>query len=219
MSCLRLGIDEAGRGCVLGPMVLGACLIDEQQVDHLRTLGVRDSKRLSAKRRIELRAQLEELVVSWKTSSVSARQIDHHSINSLGRDVTLALIKELRPDQVVIDAPVPPAGLPAYRQAIRQRLELSGLGHIEVIAENKADDNHPSCAAASIFAKTTRDQLLHELAEARGVNLGSGYPSDPRTQTFLREEWRQHGSFPPWVRTKWETVRRIVAESAQGQLF
>ncbi len=219
MTSLRLGIDEAGRGCVLGPMVFGACVIKEQDIERLRAIGTRDSKRLSAKRRQTLRAELEDIVVAWRTVDISARTIDQKSINDIGKDAIVDLVTELRPDVVVVDAPVPPRGIPAYRTQIERMLHERGAGSVRIIAENKADDTYPCCAAASIFAKTTRDERLAALAADSGFDLGSGYPGDPRTIAFLEQSWRREHGFPPWVRTKWETVRRIMAESAQGRLF
>ena len=200
-------------------MVFGACVIEEQDIETLRSMGTRDSKRLSAKRRRTLRAQLEECVVAWRTIEISARAIDQRSINDLGKDAIVDLVTELKPDVVVVDAPVPPRGIPAYRGELERMLALRGVNSVQIIAENKADDTYACCAAASIFAKTTRDQILADICTATGFNLGSGYPSDPRTVAFLQQSWQQDRAFPPWVRTKWETVRRIVAESAQGRLF
>ncbi len=124
-----------------------------------------------------------------------------------------------RPDVLVVDAPVPPGGIPAYAAELKERLAALGLTEIEIVAENGADDRHPCCSAASIFAKTDRDGSLKELQDEAGSPLGSGYPGDPRTVDFLRTTWDRERRWPHFVRTKWETVRRIVAESAQGQLF
>ena len=114
---------------------------------------------------------------------------------------------------------MPPRGIPAYSRDLLERLRIRGAGQVRIVAENKADDNHPCCSAASIFAKTVRDQKLEDLCRQSGSELGSGYPGDPRTRAFLEQIWHEQHSFPPWVRTKWETVQRIVAQSSQGQLF
>jgi len=204
---------------VLGPMVFGACLVREDDEERLRTLGTRDSKRLTRKKRRELRVMLEQTVLDWRTISVSATEIDARSLNELGKDAIVELVVELQPEVVVVDAPVPPRGIPAYARDLHERLAVRGAGAVRIVAENKADDTHPCCSAASIFAKTTRDLELQLLAEQSGSELGSGYPGDPRTVAFLRRTWQEQQRFPPWVRTKWETVRRIVAESSQGRLF
>ena len=104
MTSLRLGIDEAGRGCVLGPMIFGACLVRAEDEAQLRAMGTRDSKRLTPKRRRALRSELEGVVVAWRTVSVTAQEIDRQSINELGKIAIVDLVVELRPDIVVIDA-------------------------------------------------------------------------------------------------------------------
>ncbi len=219
MNLLRLGIDEAGRGCVLGPMVFAACLVREDDEQQLRDLGARDSKRLSRKRRESLRSELEQRVLQWRTVEIGAQAIDNESLNELGKRAVVDLVVELQPDIVVVDAPVPPRGIPAYSHDLAERLAARGAAGVQIIAQNKADDIHPCCSAASIFAKTTRDERIDALSEQNGVDLGSGYPGDPRTRAFLEQTWQTRGSFPPWVRTKWETVQRIVAQSSQGRLF
>ncbi|MEE2828650.1 MAG: ribonuclease HII [Myxococcota bacterium] len=217
----RLGIDEAGRGCVLGPMVFGAYLVAEADEPGLRELGVRDSKKVSRKRRDLLRPQLEERALAWRTLALQPPDLDKRSLNELGKEAVVSLCRELKPDVLVLDAPVPPAGIPAYAAAIRSLLAEAGhpVDSLEIIAENGADDRYPCCAAASILAKTSRDAFLAALAEEQGEGIGSGYPSDPVTVGFLTRLWERDESWPPFVRTKWETARRIVAKSRQGRLF
>ena len=210
----RLGIDEAGRGCVLGPMVFGAFLSTEAGEESLRSAGVRDSKKLSKKRRAALRTVLPGMAEGHRIVSVSPAEIDGSSLNDLGKDVIVRLALELQPDVLILDAPVPPQGIPAYRQQILERLRAAGFdtSGLQVVAENGADDTYPCCSAASILAKTHRDALLAELEQAQGRPIGSGYPSDPKTISFLKDVWARDGVWPSFVRTKWETVRRIEAE-------
>lgn len=225
-----LGIDEAGRGCVLGPMVFGAFVSTEAGEATLRSAGARDSKKLSKKKRAALAARFVQAAErgagpeEWGQHcvvSVPPEELDAGSLNEIGKDVIVRLALEFRPDVLILDAPVPPRGIPNYRAQILDRLRSAGFdpSGLEVIAENGADDTYPCCSAASILAKTVRDARLRELELAQGVPIGSGYPSDPKTVSFLRELWRREGVWPPFVRTKWETARRIVAESSQARLF
>jgi len=215
----RLGIDEAGRGCVLGPMIFGACLVEEAREMDLRTLGARDSKKLSPARRVALRGVLEDEVLAWRTVSFAPSDMETTSLNELGKRAAVSLCLELRPDVLVIDAPVAPAGIPSYISDLRRRLDEGGATEVEIVAENGADDTHPCCSAASIFAKTTRDTTLAALEEQAGEALGSGYPGDARTVDYLRRTWARHRQFPAFVRTRWSTVRNIVAAERQGHLF
>lgn len=202
-------------------MVFGAYLTSTEDEAALGELGVRDSKKLSAKKRQALRPLLEERALSWRTAPIEPPELDSASLNDLGKARIVALCVELQPDVLILDAPVPPSGIPAYRASILSLLEAEGFptASLELIAENGADDRYLCCAAASILAKTSRDAALDGLALAQGEPLGSGYPSDPKTVDFLRRLWQREARWPPFVRTKWETARRIVAESAQGRLF
>jgi ribonuclease HII len=213
----RLGIDEAGRGCVLGPMVYGAALFPEEREPELAEWGIRDSKRLTAAKRNSLRAKIREEALGWAVRAIEPAELDRRSLHELGTEAVISLALELRPDVVVVDAPVPPSGIPKWRDKLYASLRLQ-LPGIVIVAENKADDRHPVCGAASILAKTARDEALAAL-QVEEEAFGSGYPSDPRTKAWLADRWARDGAFPPFVRHKWETVRRIVATGAQGRLF
>ena len=214
-----LGIDEAGRGCVLGPMVYGACLIGEADESVLRELGARDSKKLSATKRATVRAAVEARALAWDVVRLEPAQLDGESLNELGSRTIVDLAVKHRPTVLVLDAPVPPRGIERWVASLTERLEARGVRGMEIVAENGADDRWPCCSAASLFAKTDRDAILAELEASAGARLGSGYPSDPKTRAWLQAVYDETGDFPPFVRRKWETVRRIVAAGRQGRLF
>jgi ribonuclease HII len=206
---------------VLGPLVFGACLVTESDEPRLRELGAADSKQLSPKRRDAVRSALHSApwILGLRTLAIEPAAIDERSLSVLGAEAIVSLAAALRPDVLVLDAPVAPPGIPAFAAEIRDRLRPHGLADVEIVAENQADERHACVSAASVLAKTTRDMQLSEIEAQSGSVLGSGYPSDPATVAFLRAAWTRDGRFPPFVRTKWETVRRIVAEGAQGRLF
>ena len=218
----RLGIDEAGRGCVLGPLVFGACLVKADEERRLKQAGFRDSKKLSAKKRVALRDEavaMTDVVLEHRVVALPPKVLDGKSLNVLGKEVVVDLAVELRPDVLVLDAPVPPKQIPGYVEDIAERLARRGVEGIEIVAENGADDTHPCCSAASIFAKVHRDEELRRIEANEGVRLGSGYPGDPHTVAFLEQRWAENRAWPDCVRTKWETVRRIEARSAQQTMF
>ncbi|PXF61170.1 MAG: hypothetical protein C4B59_05320 [Candidatus Methanogaster sp.] len=88
---------------------------------------------------------------------------------------------------------------------------------VKITARHKADATYPIVAAASIIAKVQRDRAVRTLGREVG-DFGSGYPSDPKTIRFMREWFREHKSFPEWVRHSWKTTSNVVAAAAQRTL-
>jgi ribonuclease HII len=207
----RMGIDEAGRGCVLGALYIGAFIADEGLSDEaLRAAGADDSKRLSQKKRLKIREALLPLGYG-DVRSVSAEQIDTGNLNTLEEEVIVALVRKWRPDEVYVDALGHPATLPKVLARLsRQVAPLTP----KWVMEPKADSTYPIVGAASILAKTKRDEALDALREQYGA-IGSGYPSDPSTKRWL-ESWSRAGKeWPAFVRTRWGTI----TELSQRALF
>ena len=198
-----MGIDEAGRGCVLGPLVVAAFTCDSSQFEAVAATGVTDSKRLSPKRR---QALLEPLAALGQAEllEVTPAAIDLGNINTLELEAMAALIRSRRPDAVWIDGPVHPRGIPRFERELRALLEHDP----RLVIEPKADLNYPVVSAASIFAKTTRDAHIHALE-----GVGSGYPSDPKTREHLRKLIATGEPLPPYVRQRWGTVRDLYQMS------
>ncbi|MCO4745757.1 MAG: ribonuclease HII [Proteobacteria bacterium] len=204
-----LGIDEAGRGCVLGPLVVGAYLFDGDE-SILRDAGADDSKRLSAKKRIKVRASLDALG-EHAIVAITPHQIDHGNLNTLEEEAIVDLIRRFRPDEVRIDALGPPRGIPKVIARLQAQLDFTP----KWIMEPKADHTYAVVGAASIYAKTTRDGALDAIREAHGA-LGSGYPSDPKTRGWMLE-WAKTGEdWPDFVRTRWGTVQAIAQQALFG---
>ena len=202
---VQLGADEAGRGPVLGPMVLCAL---EGEPRELSTLGVKDSKRLSSARRNELFEQLGT-VSRWELHVVWPPEIDdavcNSSLNALELEHFGQLLSMFENDFAYVDAP--------DVDESRFSREASKLCGKYVIAEHGADDRYPSVSAASIVAKVTRDRIVSKLKSELGSDFGSGYPSDRKTVDFIEDFVSRHGTLPPHCRQTWETSRRILANS------
>ncbi|KUO81947.1 MAG: ribonuclease HII [Vulcanisaeta sp. JCHS_4] len=202
------GIDEAGRGPVIGPMVIAIAVIDD--MDKLKNIGVRDSKELSPQGRSRLLNVLRSILTYMDYEVIEPETIDRYvylnALNKLEAEVVVKLIgRALRIVNLVrvyIDSPDPNAK--RYGDLIRR-----SVGSVEVISMNKADKLIPIVSAASIIAKVTRDSIIEELHREYG-DFGSGYPSDPRTIGFLRNWVREHGDLPPIVRRSWSTIRRLT---------
>jgi len=215
MRVLVGGVDEAGRGPVIGPMVVAIAVTDD--MDKLRSIGVRDSKELSPQARSRLFDRLKSILVYMDYEVVEPEVIDKYvymnALNKLEAEVTIKLImkalKSVRLSVVYVDSPDPDAG--RYGELIRRAVG------IEVISMNKADKLIPIVSAASIIAKVIRDSIIEDLHSRYG-NFGSGYPSDPRTIEFLRSWVREHGDLPPIVRRSWSTIKRILSSGLDSFL-
>jgi len=203
-----LGIDEAGRGCVLGDLVVAGFVFEGPDCAPLARAGATDSKKLSAKKRLAVREALTPLGEPL-IRRITPPQIDAGNLNRLEEDAIVDLVRTVEPDCVIIDA----LGAPSTLGRTLQRLQAAVDPHVCVwTMEPKADLNHPVCGAASIFAKTTRDQALHELIQEFG-ELGSGYPSDPRTRSWLATHAATRAPWPTFVRTRWGTVQALAQQS------
>ncbi len=202
-----LGLDEAGRGSVLGPMVVGAYCCDEADIPRLVEAGADDSKKLSKKRRAAARERLRDLG-AHAVVQVTAAEIDAGNINTLEERVFAGLIARFAPDHVIIDAPVHPRGIPAFTRRLVAALESLGAALPGFTIEPKADANHPPVGAASIFAKLDRDAAIAALGP-----VGSGYPSDPKTRAVIRGYLQRGEARPARVRRRWGTIDALRQEA------
>jgi ribonuclease HII len=201
-----LGIDEAGRGSVLGPLVIGGFCCSADRLAALSETGVQDSKRLTPLRREEVYARLA-LVGELRSIELPPRTVDRYvargGLNELELESFARLVSELAPDVAYVDACDPNAERFGYRLAA-----LVG-GGTRIVSRHKADRDVPVVSAASIVAKVRRDAALVALREAAAETLGSGYPSDPETRECVERHARDGGRVPPWMRRSWETVQRV----------
>lgn len=201
-----LGLDEAGRGPLFGPMVLCGVY---GSASKLREMGVRDSKQLTAKARTLLSVRIKE-ICRWKAVVVTPSEIDEAvfkgGLNELEARHFASIIREMGYEEAVVDC----ADVDEKRFAGK----ISALsGCRNVTAEHRADVNHPSVSAASIIAKTMRDSIISEIQSEIAEPIGSGYPSDAVSIRFVTKHYMDHSSLPSFVRRSWEPVKRIVAIS------
>ncbi len=213
-SRLIVGIDEAGRGPVLGPLVMAALAINEQDLKKLEWMGVKDSKLLSSQAREELFERIREVVYDFRVEVIEPDAIDlsmkESNLNWLEADTAARMIAEIEPHTAILDCPSPNAA--AYKNYLL--LKLPGV-KTELLVEHKADVNHPVVSAASIVAKVVRDRAIERIRQELGVDCGSGYMSDPKTQEFLAKYYHQH---PHLFRKGWQPCKDLVAEKQQKKL-
>lgn len=212
MSEIVCGIDEAGRGPVIGPMVLGCAVFDKKGVGKLRELKVRDSKKVSPSRRKYLEPIIKKIALDYQVVCVSSTEIDlsrkRKTLNEIEAMKVAEMIRSLKvtPDKIIVDAA--DSVEENYRKKIVSYImELDKNFKIpEIISEHKADDRYLEVGAASILAKVERDRQVEKLREKYG-DFGSGYPSDEATKQYIRDVIK-NGPLPHFVRKSWSTVSR-----------
>lgn len=200
------GLDEAGRGSVIGPLVLCGILIDEEFVGSLIDVGIRDSKLLSRRRRIELRDRIIEIVADYLIVEIPPSEIDSavriHRLNDLEARYFSIIIDRLKPSKAYIDSP-----LRDYKR-FSDMVSSYCKWRCEVIALCHADRDIPVVSAASILAKVRRDEIIDSYRSVYG-EVGSGYPSDTRTIEFLRRSMSE-AEAAGIVRRSWRTYASII---------
>ena len=202
-----LGIDEAGRGCAIGPMVVCGVSVPEDVIPKLKAEGVRDSKAVTPAMREELSERIRSLATGVFIEEVPPSEIEERNLNLLEIQRIRRIISAANADVVYLDAPVAgQKGIDAFCQHIKRRLPADCP---KIVAENRADATYTVVGAASIIAKVRRDQIIADLRRQFG-DFGSGYPSDEKTQKFLRDHFEKEGSFPDCVRRRWLTIRRLT---------
>jgi ribonuclease HII len=207
---LVAGVDEAGRGCAIGPLVVAGVLFEERIIDKLQAMDVKDSKQLSRRKRESLAIEIRELSLKDIYFDLQPRTIDIvvnrdvklRKLNYLETMVMAKIIRDLRPDIAYVD----PADVVIDR-FVEQILSVLPW-ELEVFSEAKADSKYPIVSAASILAKVRRDRIVADLMDEYG-DLGSGYPSDKRTVRFLESWFEKHDTCPSFIRSSWSTVKRI----------
>ena len=201
---LILGIDEAGRGPVIGPMVIAGYCIEEEKIELLKSLGVKDSKELTRKQREDIYNEIIKLTDKYKYIIIGAKTIDYYvyknKLNYLEFENMIKIIEEIKPDKVIIDSPI--VNTKKVIEYIKNNLKIN----VEIIAENKADKKYPVVSAASIIAKVIRDREIDKIKEKLNLDIGSGYPSDEKTIEVLKKDYDK---IKDYVRESWMTIKKI----------
>ncbi|AFK19763.1 ribonuclease HII [Haloferax mediterranei ATCC 33500] len=212
---MRIGVDEAGKGPVLGPMVAAAVRADPEALPD----GIADSKRLTPVRREELAAKLRERddiavgVAFIEPATIDDPETDMNLL-TVRAQVEAAAAVAADDDELVCDAG--DVSESRFGRRVRDGVAEAGAS-VEVHAQHRADDEHAIVGAASIVAKVERDRRVAAIADEYG-EVGSGYPSDQTTRDFLREFVREHGILPDCARKSWSTCADLLAAHEQSSL-
>ncbi|HUT27252.1 MAG TPA: ribonuclease HII [Methanomassiliicoccales archaeon] len=206
------GLDEAGRGPVMGPLVVAAVMVEDDRL--FREWGVRDSKLHKPEERERL-AELIRSHSSWKVVVIGTEEIDERrgsiSLNTLEIQAFASLLDDLRPHKAFVDA------CDVSESNFRRSLMRQMKSQTELVCEHRADQTYPVVSAASIVAKVHRDDAMHRIADELG-DVGSGYTSDPKTRAFLEKWIKEKGDLPPYTRRSWATAKQMLGASKISKL-
>ena len=200
-----IGIDEAGRGCIIGPMVICAAAINPLEEYKLKEMGVKDSKKLSPLQRENLYGKVGRLC-KYTTVKVTAEELnalmDKHNLNEIEAIKIAQAIDQLaiRDAVVYVDSP---DNVPAK---FARRIEKYVKTRVRIVSANRADDTYVIVGGASIIAKVTRDREIEKIKKETGIDFNSGYTSDPKTQAVIARR-KDYPQLEPYLRTKWSTLR------------
>jgi ribonuclease HII len=220
---LILGIDDAGRGPVIGPMVLAGCLIDEETEKKFKREGVKDSKQLTQKRREDLAEKIKESAETFEIALAYPDEIDGKNHNGINLNALEAIkmaevINKINKGfgniKVIIDCPS--VSIEKWKDFLKTKID--NLSNLEIICEHKADVNYVAVSAASILAKCTREIEMKNLKEKYGKEIGSGYCSDPVTYKFLKTHSKEHADKGIFRKT-WSTWKDACSIAEQKKLF
>ena len=199
------GVDEAGKGPVIGPLVVAAVAVNNAK--DIANLGIKDSKQLTKSKRKEL-ANLIKEKFNFAVEIIEPRIVDEYrrrnKLNELNREAFERLISKLDPNVAYVDA----ADVNENRFGSQIKASLTNKKNTDVISMHKADAKIEVVAAASIIAKETRENEIEKLKDKIG-DFGSGYPSDERTIKFLKSFYADNGKWPTGTRESWKTLERI----------
>jgi ribonuclease HII len=204
------GIDESGRGCLVGDLVVAGVAVARARVPELKGLGVRDSKLLSRKRRESLFGEILKVSARACATRIPPREIDevvisgmrYRKLNYLEAVYFAKVADQLGASHVTVDAS------DTSPERFRSAMADSMTCRCRIAAFHKADRDFPVVSAASIIAKVMRDRAVEELRAEFG-DFGSGYPSDRRTRDFFTEMMRTGADLPAFVRRSWKTLERL----------
>jgi len=210
-----LGIDEAGRGSVIGPMVIAGVMIEEKDEAKLRKIGVKDSKMLKPYQREKLYPLIKKIAKDYVALHVSAKEIDElrkiKNLNIIEAERMAQIIKTLGADIAYVDTPQ------ASTEKFKAILLNLAKNHTKIIAENYCDETYPVVSAASIIAKVERDAEVEKIKKIVDFDFGVGYSHDKRSIDFVKRCLKDKKCLE-YIRHSWVTVDGLKSKKEQKSL-
>jgi ribonuclease HII len=215
---LVAGVDEAGRGCVIGPLVVAGVAVQTENLQLLAELGVKDSKLLTAKKREALYPEIIKLTQNHHIIKVPPAQIDKvvrssrvlHKLNRLEAQTMAKIIDALKPDEAYVDA------ADVLEQRFGSHISECLRHKTKIVSKHKADRTYPVVSAASIIAKVERDGEIAKLKIKYG-DFGTGYLTDDKTMVFLKRLLEKNSDFPSCIRKSWKPAQKAKSERGTTQ--
>jgi len=206
------GIDEAGRGSLLGPIIVAGVCVTKKSISEMVEIGIKDSKLLSPKKRQVLFGHVMNVAESICVCRINIEDIDFHvfrnNLNLLEAEAMAITIRNMKSDQTYVDScDVNPS---RYQRTIKSFLKQNNT---KLVSMHHADRLSVVVSGASIIAKVIRDSELSKIRIKYG-DVGSGYPSDTKTIKFVKEWFRQKNEIPPFARKSWKPAQMIVSCTA-----
>tara|TARA_Y100000034_G_scaffold9512_1_gene10165 strand:+ start:626 stop:1270 length:645 start_codon:yes stop_codon:yes gene_type:complete len=208
-----LGIDEAGRGPVIGSLFMAGVLM-EGNINELKKIGVKDSKLLKHEDRIEMAEKIRE-IAEYKVIEVTPKEIDEavesedSNLNFLEGETIVRIINKLNPDEAYIDCPS--VNTESFKEFLQSKIKKN----VKLIVEHKMDAKNLLAGAASILAKVAREENVLQIEEKVKESIGSGYPSNKVCKDFLK---RNYDKYPGIIRKSWASYKNIIKEKGQKNL-
>ncbi|MEI6058206.1 MAG: ribonuclease HII [archaeon] len=216
----KIGIDDAGRGPVIGPMILAGVLTEsEEQEIELKELEVKDSKLLLPAKRKRISDKVKEKF-KYFIVRTEPKEIDEcTNLNTLealkaGMIINKLLQETKTKEKINVKVDCPSVNIKAWTETLLGFIEEKS--RISVSCEHKADFNHPIVSAASIIAKEEREDEVKRLKLEYRVDFGSGYPADPSTVEFLEKNVKDP-KYKNMIRFSWSTVKKLLDENTGKQ--
>lgn len=214
-----IGIDDAGRGPVLGPMILSGVLINDSEEKELAEVGVKDSKQLTPNSRKKIGKVVEEKYAHHLEVATPSEIDEAINLNHLEAIKMAMVVNKLLEDvdekvRVIVDCPS--INIESWSEFLEKLIDKKK--DVELVCEHKADANHLVVAAASVLAKERREKEMEELRKKFGIDFGSGYPGDPKTKKFVSENFDSE-KFNSLIRSSWETIKKLKRGRNQNKLF
>ena len=207
---MRFGVDEAGKGPVLGSMFAAAVRCDPAELPD----GVGDSKGIPDERRERLAEEIRS-VATVGVAEIPPAWIDdpETDMNTLTVAAHAEALSQVATNGLAGLADAGDTNAVRFEGRVADRVDAD----VDLTARHRADEDDPVVGAASILAKSAREAHVEALAAEYGP-VGSGYPSDPTTREFLERHVEEHGDLPDCARTSWSTCDDVVAAAEQSSL-